>query len=57
MSKRLEETLYLVNKGSKALRINRNCSIRTHGHKYWQVMGAKDNADALTKRLNKPKSA
>ncbi|MFA0036807.1 DEAD/DEAH box helicase [Vibrio chagasii] len=50
----IEETLYLVNKGSKAQAL-----IALLNHNQWpQVLvfiGAKDNADALTKRLNKAK--
>lgn len=50
----IEETLYLVNKGSKAQAL-----IALLNQKQWsQVLvfiGAKDNADALTKRLNKAK--
>ncbi|WP_373950583.1 DEAD/DEAH box helicase [Vibrio pomeroyi] len=50
----IEETLYLVNKGSKAQAL-----IALLNQNQWpQVLvfiGAKDNADALTKRLNKAK--
>tara|TARA_Y100001956_G_scaffold30331_1_gene29922 strand:+ start:395 stop:1678 length:1284 start_codon:yes stop_codon:yes gene_type:complete len=50
----IEETLYLVNKGSKAQAL-----IALLNQNPWpQVLvfiGAKDNADALTKRLNKAK--
>ncbi|MGB1974451.1 MAG: DEAD/DEAH box helicase [Vibrio toranzoniae] len=50
----IEETLYLVNKGSKAQAL-----IALLKQNQWpQVLvfiGAKDNADALTKRLNKAK--
>ena len=50
----IEETLYLVNKGSKAQAL-----IALINQNPWpQVLvfiGAKDNADALTKRLNKAK--
>tara|TARA_Y100000588_G_scaffold202134_1_gene215833 strand:+ start:393 stop:1676 length:1284 start_codon:yes stop_codon:yes gene_type:complete len=50
----IEETLYLVNKGSKAKAL-----IALLNQNPWpQVLvfiGAKDNADALTKRLNKAK--
>lgn len=50
----IEETLYLVNKGSKAQAL-----ITLLNQNPWpQVLvfiGAKDNADALTKRLNKAK--
>ncbi|EGU39190.1 putative ATP-dependent RNA helicase [Vibrio splendidus ATCC 33789] len=51
----IEETLYLVNKGSKAQAL-----IALINQNPWpQVLvfiGAKDNADALTKRLNKAKN-
>ncbi|MEC7307544.1 DEAD/DEAH box helicase [Vibrio crassostreae] len=50
----IEETLYLVNKGNKAQAL-----IALLNQNQWpQVLvfiGAKDNADALTKRLNKAK--
>ncbi|NAZ91951.1 DEAD/DEAH box helicase [Vibrio toranzoniae] len=50
----IEETLYLVNKGSKAQAL-----IALLNQNQWpQVLvfiGAKDNADSLTKRLNKAK--
>ncbi|PMM96704.1 DEAD/DEAH box helicase [Vibrio splendidus] len=50
----IEETLYLVNKGSKAQAL----IALLHQSPWPQVLvfiGAKDNADALTKRLNKSK--
>lgn len=50
----IEETLYLVNKGSKAQAL----IALLNQHTWPQVLvfiGAKDNADALTKRLNKSK--
>ncbi|KZX69745.1 DEAD/DEAH box helicase [Vibrio sp. HI00D65] len=50
----IEETLYLVNKGSKAQAL----IALLHQNPWPQVLvfiGAKDNADALTKRLNKAK--
>ncbi|WP_172380188.1 DEAD/DEAH box helicase [Vibrio sp. Vb339] len=50
----IEETLYLVNKGSKAQAL----IALLNQHTWPQVLvfiGAKDNADALTKRLNKVK--
>ncbi|WP_135380610.1 DEAD/DEAH box helicase [Vibrio tasmaniensis] len=50
----IEETLYLVNKGSKAQAL----IALVNQHAWSQVLvfiGAKDNADALTKRLNKAK--
>lgn len=50
----IEETLYLVNKGSKAQAL----IALLNQHTWPQVLvfiGAKDNADALTKRLNKAK--
>jgi superfamily II DNA/RNA helicase len=50
----IEETLYLVNKGSKAQAL----IALLNQHAWSQVLvfiGAKDNADALTKRLNKAK--
>ncbi|WP_299693307.1 DEAD/DEAH box helicase [uncultured Vibrio sp.] len=50
----IKETLYLVNKGSKAQAL----IALLNQHQWPQVLvfiGAKDNADALTKRLNKAK--
>ena len=50
----IEETLYLVNKGSKAQAL----IALLNQHAWSQVLvfiGAKDNADALTKRLSKAK--
>ncbi|MEZ8041946.1 DEAD/DEAH box helicase [Vibrio sp. 1F263] len=50
----IEETLYLVNKGSKAQAL----IALVNQHAWSQVLvfiGAKDNADALTKRLSKAK--